>query len=62
MTENTKPAPRFCWECGRKLWANHYAEGMAEGHLRIFHKKCLKERQRGENVNRDWPIHGNPQS
>jgi hypothetical protein len=54
-----KPRVRFCWECGRKLWGNHFVEAKVEGHMRILHKKCFKERQRSENINRDWPPHGN---
>lgn len=56
-----KPRVRFCWECGRKLCGNHFAEAKIEGHFRILHKQCLKDRSREENINRDWPVHGRPQ-
>lgn len=37
-----KPRVRFCWECGRKLRGNHFAEQMVDGHLRILHKDCWR--------------------
>jgi len=37
-----KPRIRFCWECGRKLWGNHYVEMEIDGHKRILHKTCGK--------------------
>lgn len=38
-----KPRVRFCWECGRKLWGNHFVEAEHHGHKRIFHKQCWKD-------------------
>lgn len=35
-----KPRIRFCWECGRKLWGNHFVEIGVDGFLRIMHKSC----------------------
>jgi len=37
-----KPRARFCWECGRKLYGNHYKEIIVDGHPRILHKQCAK--------------------
>jgi len=37
-----KPRVRFCWECGRKLYGNHFIEKEYEGHKRIFHKQCYE--------------------
>jgi hypothetical protein len=49
-----KPKIRFCWECGRKLQGNHFAEEKIEGHIRILHKKCLVDRMKEENINKTW--------
>ena len=42
MSDDTKkPRVKFCWECGRKLRGNHFAELEAYGQLRILHKECV---------------------
>jgi len=40
MTMTNKPRVQFCWECGRKLWGNHFVEIEVDGFLRIMHKSC----------------------
>lgn len=37
-----KPRVRFCWDCGKKLYGNHFAEKLIDGHIRILHKGCAK--------------------
>jgi hypothetical protein len=32
---------RFCWHCGRKLWGNHHALAVIDGHERTLHKGCV---------------------
>lgn len=43
----TKPRVKFCWECGQKLWGNHFVEKLVEGHYRILHKQCAKRLEKG---------------
>ena len=38
-----KPRIRFCWECGRKLWGNHFEEREYHGNTVILHKECAKK-------------------
>jgi len=38
-----KPRVKFCWECGNKLYGNHFKELVAYGCLRTFHKECAKQ-------------------
>ncbi len=44
---NEKPRASFCWECGLKLWGNHFEEMTVEGHPRILHKQCAKDIKEG---------------
>lgn len=45
IMEELKPRIRFCWECSRQLWGNHFIELEVEGHKRIMHKSCGKKYQ-----------------
>lgn len=35
-----RPHTRFCWNCGAKLWGNHFKEIVVDGQKRIVHKNC----------------------
>jgi hypothetical protein len=35
-----KPRVRFCWECGKKLYGNHFKEIEVDGYKKIVHKTC----------------------
>ena len=37
-----KPRVRFCWECGKKLYGNHFTTLMIEDQEKILHKSCAK--------------------
>lgn len=37
---------KFCWECGRKLYGNHYALcKFDDGYARVLHKRCAQKLQ-----------------
>jgi hypothetical protein len=38
-----KPRVNFCWECGKKLRGNSYAELWIDGYTRTLHKSCTKD-------------------
>lgn len=40
MKQENKPRVRFCWNCGAKLYGNHFKEIEVDGHKRICHKEC----------------------
>ena len=42
MPEELKSRVRFCWECSRQLWGNHFVEREIDGYKRILHKQCAK--------------------
>jgi hypothetical protein len=46
----TKPRVRFCWECGAKLYGNHFAEKMIEGYMKVLHKECAKALETGRRT------------
>lgn len=55
------PRVRHCWHCGRKLHGNHFAEMVAEGHSRIFHKSCLKDYEQQQREERQIkPLNDRP--
>jgi hypothetical protein len=35
-----KPRVRFCWNCGKKLYGNHFKEVEVDGYKKIVHKTC----------------------
>jgi hypothetical protein len=48
MKNEKKPRVRFCWECGRKLNGNHFAEMVVDGYSKVLHKSCAKLIQEGK--------------
>ena len=49
-----KPRVKFCWECGKKLWGNHFVEENIDGYSRILHKRCKEYRESLYYDEDDW--------
>lgn len=37
-----KPRVNFCWQCGKKLYGNHFEEIEVDGYTKTVHKICAK--------------------
>lgn len=45
MVRKTPRGVGFCWDCGRKLYGNHFAtDKNPDGNEVVLHKQCKKDR------------------
>lgn len=44
------PRYRLCWWCNNRLYGDKFAEVLAQGHVRVVHKTCMKPVEQAESA------------